>query len=1651
MTTIDSLQIEIQSTSGNAARGIDELAGSLKRLKENGTISVAVKNLNNLRKALHSFANIPSNASKVLSLAQSLEKLKSVGTVASLGNSITKLATSLKSLDSVDVGSVGPQIQKIADAVQPLSTLKAGGLSTMINALGKIGKVTESLDDEKIDAFAERIEKLNEKLEPLSQKMTTIQAGLKGINSSARSAGNGVKEMGEEVDGAKVNFAGLIYIVQEAVQAIQQVIEKFSQIIGQAIEWDGISARFGRGFGAEAKDTYEWVQRLNEEMGINIQTFMQYSSVYATMLSGFGVSMEDASKMALGYTELTYDIWAGYNDIYKHFEDAAEAVKSAIAGEVEPIRRAGFTIVEATLEQTAANHGLEISLANATEAQKSYLRYLTLVDQAYDQNLVGTYSKEMYTAEGLTRTLSQQIKSLSQAFGSLFLPILVKIIPYIQAFVELITEAVHWIAGLFGITIQGVDWSGIEEGTGAIGGVADSAGAATDALGSAAKAAKELKNATLGIDELNVISPASAVSGSGGSGSVGGGGTGFEDLDVDSLWDESIFANIGNQVDKIKEKIQAWLPLIEAAAIAFGALGIVALLASMGESLAALSAMQGEVALLKKALAGLAILTIEAVLVFMLSDNYLETGNLMSLVGEALATAAGGYLMYKGFGAKGLVMSLAVSMAMQLASITMNLADGGVDFDDPQLWIQSALTAATGGVAGGFLAYKGLIPVSTGQGVGLGLLAGLSLTLAAITIGEVTANGEVTAGSIFTGIGSVLSAAGFGFMVGGPAGAAIGAAVALTINVVGAAIGVFSTQAKMDLEADLNSRFGDVELSTSEIKVLVEKLTPEWADETALANSLREDVDAELERIEKLMGEMGAYEWQIGVGIGLTQDEMKSYQNVIDSFVAACQSYVSERGYALDIGLKATTSTESIIASANSVSATATGELQALGKKLQDTVNEAYSDGLLDVDELEVIQTIRNDMQEIVNALASSEIEAEFSMLEMKWSGVDLTPESYKSMTAEWADTLKNKVKPALEKTVKENLKTLEGNIAYLKLALEKAPDNEILKKDLEDAEQALQDYIDENPLENLTIEANVKAVSIAVNTLRDAFSDEIALIEKEGYLEFPNALKFALRVMPDVKFDVGDGDIYGRISMMVQTMASEYESASYSMSKEARKNLEKMLESMKPTMADFEELAEENRKAGKTVPESVRAGLSDYNELLAIAGDVEGINYLIGKGFTTDPVFLNTLVTAENAGLEIDKYTAAGILDNLDYVRDSATGLVTEIKSAITGESIRITPELIGNLAQMGVNMGDALGDKYTYVYDEATGLLQSITDAVTGEQVWVNKELKSSGEEAAKNLKDGLSNELEKKEDTSFWGKITNWAGGVLETMKKAFKINSPSKATKEMGGYLSDGLSDGMELNTVKDKLSDMWSTAKKWWNGKSGLSAYTPDIGSIKTKLSSAWGTAKEWWTKSKSKLSTYTPSIGSVKTKLSSSWDTAKKWWSKSKGSLSYTPTIGNIKDKLSSSWNTAKKWWSNNVKLSVPSLGFKVSYSKPSGMVNKAIVKALGLDGWPKISFAANGGMFDMGSLVWAGERGPEVLANAGGGKTGVMNVDQMQDAVYEGVYAAVMAAMRTSSGNGGNQAVNVYLDGRQIAATVEKRQGERGANIMGTQVYNYG
>ncbi len=609
--TVESVQIEVSALSSAAAKSIDELTNTLSRLKSAtkgglGLTPVA-KQLTTLNTALNSISS--TNADNLNKMAQGLQALSSCGNLklsSSVANQITNLGTAVRSLNGTDFSSLGrladaltplstigksnlnsfiSQLQRLPQAVQglnsvdmsglngklmelvsalsPLSNMGKNNLTSFITQLNKIPKLMENLKNVDMRTLYNQIQSLTRVFTPLATQMEKISAGFAAFPARIQKLITSTNNLSKSNDKASTSYVNLAAKISVAIVAMKRIGAAVANMIYDATEWEGITQRFGRAFGSEAEEAYSWIKRLNSELSINTQQFMQYSSIFGTMLKGFGVVEKDAAKMAMGYTELVYDIWAGYNDIYTSFEDAAVAVRSAIAGEVEPIRKAGFTIVDSQLKVTAANYGIAYSSQSASEELKSYLRYLTLVGQADAQGLIGTYAREMTTAEGLMRTLRQQIISLGQAFGSVFLPILAKVLPYVQAFISLLTDAIVAVATLFGVTIQPVTFSsGLSAG-------ASAAEDLSDSIGDAGKKAKELKNALLGIDELNIISPPEDTSGNGASGIGGAGGGGL--LDVDKLWDESVFDSVNQQVAELKEKLKEIVPIVAGIGAGFAA------------------------------------------------------------------------------------------------------------------------------------------------------------------------------------------------------------------------------------------------------------------------------------------------------------------------------------------------------------------------------------------------------------------------------------------------------------------------------------------------------------------------------------------------------------------------------------------------------------------------------------------------------------------------------------------------------------------------------------------------------------------------------------------------------------------------------------------------------------------------------------------------------------------------------------------------------------------------------------------------------------------------------------------------------------------------------------------------------------------------
>lgn len=502
-TEIDSLQIKISTQSENAAKGIDDLIVSLGKLKN-----------------------------------------------VKYGNSLEKLATALK----------------------PLSSLNLNGFKNAMNSLAKIPNISKSLDASTINAFAASCNKLSTALSPLADKMakvgstfavlpTTVKKTTQAVNAYSTSAKNGAQstqQFGNILDDVRTKIAGISVLAHQVGNTIGQWINNSNAYV------ENVNL-FTVSMGEYAGEAMEYAERIRDLMGVDLSEFIRNQGIFMSMATGFGLATDKAYEMSKGLTELSYDLSSFFNISLDAVGDGAFAkVQSGIAGELEPLRRLGFALSEASLQEVAYAHGIDLSIEKMTEAQKATLRYTAMVEQAADMGAIGDMARTLITPANALRILKQQFTELSRALGNLFIPLLIKVLPYLQALTKVLTAAIQRLAVFFGFELPTIDYSGLEN-------VKESVADTSTGLGEAAKNAKKLKSQMLGIDELNVVSKDDS------SGAAGASGNGYGSdlgLDVSSIWDESMLSKIKSDVDALVPKMEKLAKVVGILAGAFAAIKI---------------------------------------------------------------------------------------------------------------------------------------------------------------------------------------------------------------------------------------------------------------------------------------------------------------------------------------------------------------------------------------------------------------------------------------------------------------------------------------------------------------------------------------------------------------------------------------------------------------------------------------------------------------------------------------------------------------------------------------------------------------------------------------------------------------------------------------------------------------------------------------------------------------------------------------------------------------------------------------------------------------------------------------------------------------------------------------------------------------------
>lgn len=290
-----------------------------------------------------------------------------------------------------------------------------------------------------------------------------------------------------------------------------------------------------------------------EQFGIGEIAAKRFTGTFGAMAKAFGFNEKVAFEMSTALTGLAGDVASFYD---MNVDEAYTKLKSVFTGETETLKDLGIVMTQNALDSYALANGYGKVTAKMTEAEKVALRYKFVQDQLSLAS--GDFVRTSDSWANQVRVLTENFNDLKSAIGQGLINVLTPVIKVINLIIGKLMSLANAFRSFTEMITGKKSGGGVSAavtGMEDVAGSADNASAAMGGAGSAAKkAAKDIKGATSGIDELNIIQAPDS-SGSGGDAGAGGGYAAdeFDMGDVDTSAIDEMDSKYQGLIDKARE------------------------------------------------------------------------------------------------------------------------------------------------------------------------------------------------------------------------------------------------------------------------------------------------------------------------------------------------------------------------------------------------------------------------------------------------------------------------------------------------------------------------------------------------------------------------------------------------------------------------------------------------------------------------------------------------------------------------------------------------------------------------------------------------------------------------------------------------------------------------------------------------------------------------------------------------------------------------------------------------------------------------------------------------------------------------------------------------------------------------------------------
>jgi hypothetical protein len=498
------------------ANGLNNL-GNIQNLSGITSAVNAVKNLSKVNMAGFDTSKMTEIANSVSDLATKLSGVSAIeSTVTRVVGSLSRLSNSGQYIGNVttEFPILGEQVVKLvgklssANAIDISITKVVEGIAKLANAGKRVGETVANLDK-----LGNGVMNLLKKLQNAPQINSNVANTIQGLGNLASSgsristvsdrASTSTKKLGNALSSLKdklksahkssKGFVSSIGMFYAKFFLVIRAVKKFGQAIGSAQDYieefnyfsvaldkvgkdsanqfkkagynsaEEYAGSFRKRFGKLQKqltgydvdyNTGDATNTFSHNLGLDLTEVMNYNAAIAQITNSAGMLGETSIATSKALTMLSAD-WASLANL--DTADVMQNFQSGLVGQSRALYKYGIDITSAGLAQTAMNHGITESIKNLSQQSKMQLRVLTMLEQS--KVAYSDLAKTINSPNNQLRMLDAGFKKLALTLGSLFMPIVQKLYPYMNAVVMVLQDFAQWVAKLAGIKLGDTDGS----------------------------------------------------------------------------------------------------------------------------------------------------------------------------------------------------------------------------------------------------------------------------------------------------------------------------------------------------------------------------------------------------------------------------------------------------------------------------------------------------------------------------------------------------------------------------------------------------------------------------------------------------------------------------------------------------------------------------------------------------------------------------------------------------------------------------------------------------------------------------------------------------------------------------------------------------------------------------------------------------------------------------------------------------------------------------------------------------------------------------------------------------------------------------------------------------------------------------------------